>query len=73
MISLTRTLKLLVQHLGHQPILEPVGGGTADVGGEVRGSGQHASQPGQVTVADELVPGHSEGAQAGRRLEGAAP
>lgn len=39
----------------------------------MRGGGQHASQPGQVTVADELVPGHSEGAQAGRRLEGAAP
>lgn len=44
-VILTSALEFIVKDLSDESILEPVGGGAADVGGEVRGGGQHASQP----------------------------
>lgn len=72
-MALTGALELLVEHLCDEAVLEAIGRGAAHVGGEVRRGGQHAAQPGQVAVADQLVAGDPERTQARRRLEGATP
>lgn len=63
----------MIVHLCHHPVLEAVGRGAADVVGEVGRRREGASQPGQVTVTDQLVPRDPERAQPRCWLEGAAP